>query len=80
MGATFYVESLPLDTDSASESLRRLVWIFSFSLNEGSSDFDLPERLRYFGQNLVWDLQKRGFLYRDEATRLLDLWGGAKIF
>jgi hypothetical protein len=75
INCSVYAEGSPTDTESAADTLRRLVWTFVFPRNESN---DLSEDLKHFGIFMVWDLQKRGILDKNESTRLLELWGGAQ--
>ena len=71
-----YTTSFVEDDESIGESLRRLVWFFSFPCEK--NDDGLPEKLKDYCCHMVWDLQKRGKLSKPESNRLLSLFGGAQ--
>ena len=71
-----YAESPADDEESTGESLRRIVWSFTFACGENIDDS--TEDLNCYCCFMVWDLQKRKKLSKPEATRLLSIFGGAQ--
>lgn len=71
-----YADSLPEPRESTTDTLERLVWQFSFSLDEKCVNSSL--KMEIYGNFLVWDLAARGVLNSVEVDSFLEHFKGAK--